>query len=330
MKELFPGIYQLVLPLTGFDPDSMNAYLFRDNDGYTIIDTGWDTQALVKSVQEQLSENNIRFSEIRRVLVTHCHLDHFGMIGRYKKENNAVIYQHENESSLIKVRFSGGDRYWPLTEEFLRTNGMPESELTPTSFQLPPVSYLPDTDVPLKGGEIINVGNYHLKVINTPGHTPGHCSFYEPDKKLLFSGDVLLPTIATNAAMHVQHIVNPINQYLDSIRELQKLDIDLVLPGHEDVFSGHRKRIDELIRHSIKKSRNIVNSFQDSVPKTAYEVSKLIAWSSDKKTNNWTRLSDWDKRFAVLQTIAHLDELAYSGKLIKLSKSGTTCYQKPG
>jgi glyoxylase-like metal-dependent hydrolase (beta-lactamase superfamily II) len=329
MKEIFPGIYQMVLPLPGFSPDSMNVYLFRGNDGYTIIDTGWDTQVLVKSVHDQLSEQNIRFSDIKRILITHCHLDHFGMIGRYKEENNATIYYHQNEINLIKIRFSHGDQYWPLTEEFLRTNGMPASELTPTEFQLPPVSYLPDPDVLLHGGEVISAGNYSLKVINTPGHTPGHCSYYEPENKLLFSGDVLLPTIVTNAAMHVQHTINPIQQYLDSIRELQKLEVNLVLPGHEDIFSGHSKRIEELIQRNLKKNRSIFQSFQDSAPKTAYEVSKLIAWSSDNKTNNWTRLSDWDKRFAVLQTIAHLDGLAYAGKLTKLNQNGTIYYQKP-
>jgi glyoxylase-like metal-dependent hydrolase (beta-lactamase superfamily II) len=331
MKEIFPGIYQLVLPLPGFNPDTMNMYLLRDTAGYTIIDTGWDTQVLLKSVQDQLAELDIPFSDIKRILITHCHRDHLGMIGRYKQENNARVYMHQNEIELIKIRFSQVDNYWPMTEHFLMMqHGMPASELAPTKVQLPAISFLPDPDVLLRGGEEIPVGDYILRVINTPGHTPGHCSYYEPQKKLLFSGDVLLPTIDTNAALHVQHIKNPIHQYLDSIRALKDLDIDLVLPGHEDVFSGHRQRIDEIIQHNLKKSQGILSSFQDASPRTAYQVSKLIALSADKKRDNWTRLSDFDKRFAVLQTIAHLDELAYAGKLTKLDQDGTIYYQKPG
>jgi glyoxylase-like metal-dependent hydrolase (beta-lactamase superfamily II) len=328
MKEIFPGIYQLVLPLPGFSPNSINVYLFRDNNGYTVIDTGWDTPALVKSIQDQLSEFNIRFGEIKRVLVTHCHVDHLGMIGRYKKENNASIYFHKNETGLIKIRFTGGDHYWPMTEQFLKTHGMPESELTPPKFQLPSVDSLPEADVLLQGGELIPVGAYNLKVINTPGHTPGHSAYYEPQKKLLFCGDVLLPTIVTNAALHVQHTINPIRQYLDSLQELQKLEIDWILPGHEYIFSGHRKRIDELVNHNLKKSRDIFNTFGDSAPKTAYEVSQLLAWSPETKGATWARLSDWDKRFAVLQTIAHLEELACAGKLTKIAQDDKMYYRK--
>ncbi|MBN1191383.1 MAG: MBL fold metallo-hydrolase [Dehalococcoidales bacterium] len=330
MKEILPGIYQLVLPLPGFNPDTMNMYLLRDKDGYTIIDTGWDTQVLVRSVHDQLSEFDMSFSDIKRILITHCHRDHLGMIGRYKKENNACIYLHQNEIELMKIRFSQGDKYWPMTEAFLQTNGMPSSELTPTGLQLPAVFYLPDPDIVLHGGEVISVGDYRLKVINTPGHTPGHCSYYEQEKKLLFSGDVLLPTIDTNAALHVQHIQNPIRQYLDSILALKEIEVDLVLPGHEDVFSGHCQRIDAIVQHNIKKSQDVFKLFRDSTPKTSYEISKLIALSADKKTDNWIRLSGWDKRFAVLQTTAHLDELAYAGRLTKSVRDGTIYYQKPG
>jgi glyoxylase-like metal-dependent hydrolase (beta-lactamase superfamily II) len=337
MKEILPGLFQLVLPLPGFSPDSMNVYLFRgsgrdggrNGDGYTIIDTGWDTEALVKSVQDQLAEYSISFSEIKQVLITHCHVDHLGMIGRYKKENGARICYHQNEVDLIKIRFTGGDHYWPMTEQFLQTNGMPAAELTPTRFQLPSVTSIPAADVFLKGGEVISLGDYNLKAVNTPGHTPGHTAYYEPGKKLLFGGDVLLPTIVTNAALHVQHSLNPIRQYLDSLRELYKLEVELVLPGHEYIFRDHRRRIDDLIKHNLKKNRDIYNTFHDSLPKSAYQVSQLLAWSPETGDTSWSRLSDWDKRFAVLQTIAHLEELAYTGKLTKLTKEQKVLYYRP-
>ena len=100
MKEILPDIYQLNLSLPGFSPDSMNVYLLKCKDGFTAIDTGWDTPVLVKSVQDQLSEFKIKMSDIKQVLITHCHVDHMGLIARYKVENNARLSIHKNEIDL--------------------------------------------------------------------------------------------------------------------------------------------------------------------------------------------------------------------------------------
>ena len=166
-----------------------------------------------------------------------------------------------------------------------------------------------------------------MKVVNTPGHTAGHISLYEPTRKFLFSGDVLLPTIATNAALHVQHINNPLQQYLHSLQTLKEMDIETILPGHEYVFSNHRRRIEELFKHHQAKAEEIWKVFADGQPKTAYDVSRILSWSPKTKTVTWPSLSGWDKRFAVLQTIAHLEIMAEDKKLTRFSKDGKLYYR---
>lgn len=327
MKEVLPGVYQMTLTLSGFNPGSINVYIIRDDEGYSIIDTGWDMPAAVESMKEQLAEAGIRYTDIRRVIVTHCHVDHLGMIGRFKKSHQAVIYMHENEIELTRLRFNDGDQYIPMTDQFLLTHGVPRSELTPPEFQIPAIPDLTDPDILLKGGEEIPIGQYCLRVINTPGHTAGHISLYEPRSKFIISGDVLLPTIATNAAFHVQHIQNPLQKYLNSILTLKELDIDLVLPGHEYIFSNHRQRIDELVLHHQKKDEGIEKAFTDRQPHTAYEISQELFWSLKARTIAFPHLSGWDKRFAVLQTIAHLEELAGSGQITRFSVDGTIYYR---
>jgi glyoxylase-like metal-dependent hydrolase (beta-lactamase superfamily II) len=329
MKEVLPGVYQITLTLSGFNPGSINIYLIRDDIGYALIDTGWDMPAAVASMEEQLASAGIRYTDIKRVFITHCHVDHLGMIGRLKRSHNAVIYLHENETELIKLRFNDGDQFIPMTDMFLLTHGVPPSELTPPEFQIPAIPDLTDPDIFLKGGEEIPVGEYRLKVINTPGHTPGHISFYEPRSKFIVSGDVLLPTIATNAAFHVQHIQNPLRKYLNSILTLRELDIGFVLPGHEYIFSNHRQRIDELVQHHHKKDEGIWKVYSNSQPHTAYEVSQELFWSLKARNIAFPQLSGWDKRFAVLQTIAHLEELAFDGLLTRFSSEGIFFYQPP-
>jgi glyoxylase-like metal-dependent hydrolase (beta-lactamase superfamily II) len=330
MKEIIPGIYLITLTLSGFSPGSVNIYLIRTDDGYLAIDTGWDSPPSFQSLEKHLAEIGARFTDIKQVIVTHCHIDHLGMIVRLKQSHNAKIYFHQNETDLIKIRFSGGDNLLPLTDKFLQSHGFPKAELPPPEVLLPVPNNLAATpaDVLLHGGEEIAAGKYVLRVINTPGHTQGHISLYEPSEKLLFSGDVLLPTIATNAALHVQHIINPLQQYLDSLKALKELDVKLVLPGHEHPFSNHRERIDELLQLHLQKEKEIWKAMNDRQPKTAYDVSRILSWSPRTGSNNWPNLSGWDKRFAVLQTIAYLETLRFSQKAARNFSDGVFYYVK--
>ncbi len=329
MKEVLPGIYQITLTLSGFSPGSVNTYLIRDNGGFVIIDTGWDAPPSVQSLGKQLAEIGAGLPDIKRAIITHCHIDHLGLISRLKRLYQTKIYLHQKEMDLIKIRFSGGDNFLPMTDKFLKSHGVPEAELPPPEIQIPTTNNLVSTepDILLQGGEEISAGKYTLKVINTPGHTPGHITLYEPEKKFLFSGDMLLPTIATNAALHVQHIRNPLQQYLNSLLTLKELEIDLVLPGHEYIFTHHRKRIEELFKHHREKAEEIRKILTDSQPKTAYDVSRILSWSPQTGTTTWNNLSGWDKRFAVLQTIAHLEVLAGENVLTGFSKDGKLYYR---
>ncbi len=330
MILIFPDIYQMTLTLSGFNPGSVNTYIIKTPEGLTAIDTGWDSPPSLQSMQAQLGEIGAGLSDINQVILTHCHIDHMGLIVRLKQSHPVKLYLHEKEIDLIKIRFTDGDNFLPMTDKFLQSHGFPAAELTPPEVQLPIPLNLGAVrpDVYLHGGETINVGQYNLKVVNTPGHTPGHIALYEPAKKFLFSGDMLLPTIATNAAVHVQHIPFPLQQYLDSLITLRQLEIETVLPGHEEVFHNARQRIDELLSNHERKAQQIYAVFADGKARTAYEVSQVLAVSPRTKKNVWAGLTGWDKRFAVLQTIAHLESLRFNHKLTLEVTGGVNHYRR--
>jgi glyoxylase-like metal-dependent hydrolase (beta-lactamase superfamily II) len=329
MKEVLPDVFQINLTLSGFSPDSVNMYLIKTDDGFLSIDTGWDSPPSLKSLEDQLAEIGASLTDIKQVIITHCHIDHLGMIVRLKKLSNPKLYIHYKEMELIKIRFSGGDNFLPMTDKFLKKHGVPESELPPPEIQLP----IPDDlasispDELLHGGEQIAAGRYTLKVVHAPGHTPGHIVLFEPQKKFVFSGDLLLPTISTNAAFHVQHIRNPLQKYLKTLLKLKKMDIHQVLPGHEYIYTNPGERIDKLILHNKEKTDEILNVFKHGQPKTAYQVSRVLSWSPLSKTSNWNNLTGWDKRFAVLQSISHLEALKYAKILTRVSRDGRVYYR---
>jgi len=332
MKEVLSGIYQLTLTMSGFPPGAVNSYLIQDNNGYLMIDTGWDTPPSLQGLENQMSELGADLPDIKSVAVTHAHVDHFGLTPRLKHTYQAKIYLHRKELDLIRFRYSHRDRFLSSMDKFLRTHGFPEAELTPPEIQIPASDSLSSTspDILLEGKEEIFAGEYSFRVINTPGHTPGHVSFYEPKKKILFSGDTLLPTIATNAALHIQHFPDSLQQHLNSLLTLRQLDINLVLPGHGEVFSNHRQRIEELLHHHEQRKGEIRSALVGGLPKTAYEVSRLISWSPQTGADAWNHLASLDKRFAVLQTIGYLELLIKENVLIGFSEAGKLYYRYRG
>ena len=250
MKEIIPGIYQLQLPMGDFPPGHVNAYLVRGDKGYVLIDTGWDTEELSTSFEQQLAEFDISIDDIYQILLTHSHTDHGGRAGKLSRQSKAPIYLHKMEIDIIKSRFTCadnlcGDRFLKLTDQLLGTHGVPSHELGKPYPLLPEIRMLPLPDVTLDGGEIISAGIFNFQVIWTPGHSPGHVCYYEPVHKLLFSGDHVMLSIVPTVSLHLQHNTDPLDNYLRSIDEINRLEVGLVLPGHGELFSNLSRRIQD-------------------------------------------------------------------------------------
>jgi len=158
------------------------------------------------------------------------------------------------------------------------------------------VKYVAPTppDVTLNGGEEVTAGDFTFRVLWTPGHSPGHICLYEPARKVLLSGDHILPGITPNVGLHPQSGTDPLGDYLRSLKEIRKMDISLVLPGHEEPFADVGKRIGELIRHHQQRNSNIIAKIRTE-PKTAYQIatassgSHQAAASGGRACRLWTR-----------------------------------------
>lgn len=329
MTEVTPGIHWLKLPITlpESPPTHVNAYLVQGDRGYLLIDTGWNTDETLDSLRKYLTGIGADIRDISQIVVTHVHPDHYGLAGRVKRMSGAVLALNDIEKGFIESRYINMDTLLEQTSNWLGINGVPTDELADirnatVGLEQLVVPIYPD--VTLHGGETISIGAFTFQVLLTPGHSSGHVCLYEPKKKVLISGDHILPTITPNIGSHPQSIANPLSQYLNSLNDLKQLDVGLILPGHESPFTKLKPRIDELIRHHEQRNLEILTAVKNQA-KTAYQIAREITWGV---TASWQDMPLFHKRLAISETLAHLELMTINGQIGKLSKDGMIYYRQ--
>ncbi len=328
--EVIDGIYRLKLPLpiTGTTLGHINAYLVRGDDGYLLVDAGWHDSRVFDSLGQQLADIGVDVGLISSIVVTHIHPDHYGLVGELKKLAPAArFYLHRLEKELIETRYINMDELLQQTAHWLLNNGVPPEEVPGLqTASVGAVQFVAPTmpDVTLEGGEMIDAGDFHFRVFWSPGHSPGHICLYEPEKKILLSGDHILPTITPNIGLHPQSGANPLGKYLQSVAELGNLEVKLVLPGHEDPFSAFEKRVEELIWHHHQRSTIILDKLLAGAM-TAYQIAQQVDWQGGL---GWNRLPRLHKRLALFETLSHLELMRSDGRAEKLSRDGIIYYQR--
>jgi len=257
MAEVIPGIHRLQLPIPFGSLGHINPYLIQLEGGYLLIDTGWNTEEVFNSLKEQLAEIGISLEDIKQILITHIHRDHYGLVGKLKQLSQAEITTHYADKELIESRYINLENLLQQVGKLPHSHGLPQDELSELKrASMGMLKYVSPTmpDVMLQGSETISTRLFNFQVIWTPGHSPGHICLYEPVKKVLFSGDHLLPTISPHIGFHPQSSKNPLGDYINSLNKIKQLDVNLVLPGHEKPFTNLATRIEGLIKHHTQRS----------------------------------------------------------------------------
>jgi len=328
--EIIPGIYQLRLPIpsTSNQISHVNVYLVQGNDGCLLIDTGWNIPKSFSILEEQLRELGFGFEDITQIIITHMHGDHYGLSGKLKELSQATIALHQVEKALVDSRYVNLDDFAAEITGWLHLNGVPEIEVHHLEMALQGEKKLVSTilpDIVLQDGDEIPFGSFNFEVLWTPGHSPGHICLYEPVRRVLLSGDHILPTIFTNVGLYPHSGDNPLGDYLNSLEAIEQLEVDIVLPAHEDVFTDLKQRIQHIYHHHEERREAIIEVLKEGA-KTAYEISQRIPWILNGITMSFAELPPFDKRLAVMSALAHLELLHIGGEVEKSPRNGTMLY----
>jgi len=328
MTEILPGIYQLKVPIANNPLGHTNIYLLKGEGGCVMIDAGIQSDEAVKALRQQLAETGVELSRIATLIVTHGHGDHIGLAGYVREITGARMAMHAVEISRLPAALQNPIARW--TDVWLRSSGIPDNgqpdRQAPHSFPLPP-----HPDISLEDGQIIDRFGLNLQVILTPGHAPGHICLYDRDRKILFSGDHVLPVTTPNIGLRpggtgMDPDNNPLVDYLASLEKVDRLDATMVMPAHEHIFNDLHRRVAELVAHHKYRNEEIIAALA-SAPKTAYQVSEKITWMPETGGVDFHHLHYWNQRMAVSETLSHLQALRTTGKVVRFGREGVVYYQ---
>ncbi|MGA2310032.1 MAG: MBL fold metallo-hydrolase [Candidatus Bathyarchaeia archaeon] len=205
--EIVEGIHKV-------DGVNANVYLIIDGGELAVVDTGMPKNA--EKILDYVQRISQQSSNISRILLTHCHVDHVGSAFELKRLTNAKVGVHEEDADFVS-----GKKTLPSPKGF---TGVLFKAMSPF-FKFKPVE--PDTILQ----ENDKVGR--LTVIHTPGHTPGSVSLYDPERKVLFVGDTIRFANGKISGPQERFTLD-MQQALQSVKKISRLDFDLMLSGHGD------------------------------------------------------------------------------------------------
>jgi len=309
IEKVGTQLYRIEIPLPESPLKSINSYLIKAQDRNLIIDTGMNREECLSAMMSGLRELAV---DIRKTdfFITHLHSDHLGLVSSLATDSS-TIYFNQPDADRLKAGIVLEDLM-----DFARLNGFPEDELQTIPYTHPGFKFRakgPLSFHVLKEGDTLRVSDYVFHCVETPGHSKGHMCLYEPSKKIFVAGDHILRDITPNILL-MSDEWDPLKAYLESLDKVYQLDIELVLPGHREVFRDPKERIQELKDHHRKRLDEIIAILKKG-EMNAFQVASRMTW--DIVYDSWDLFPVSQKWFATGEAISHLKYLEENGAIRK-------------
>jgi glyoxylase-like metal-dependent hydrolase (beta-lactamase superfamily II) len=308
MDELLGGIRRLTFPLP-LGIRHVHCYLLPGDDGWTLVDTGLglpDAAARWEPVLRELD------APITRIAVTHFHPDHAGGGADAKVLTGAHVLQGAHDYEQC-VRVWGSEDWSERLATYLCAHGLPEAvaaELRHESHTFAPFIRFARGPEPLREGDDVD----GWRVLELPGHADGHICLLRDG--VLVAGDHLLGVITPTVGLYPESRPDPLGDYQASLRRTIELAPRVALPGHGEPVSDPAGRARALLEHHASRLDETAAALGVE-PRSAYDVS-LVLFGTNLDANN--------RRFALAETLAHLERLVHEGRAARTGDGGEVSY----
>lgn len=323
VTEVAEGVLWLRVPLP-LRLDHVNVYALDDGDGWTVIDTGFDT-AEARAVWESLLAGPLAGKPVRRLVGTHHHPDHIGLAGWFGERGVELTTTRTAWLYARMLTLDVQEEHSPETLAFYRAAGMDPGIYDRLATRRPynfadVVAPLPAGFTRLVEGGHIRMGGRDWRVRMGNGHAPEHATFWSEDDRLVIGGDQLLPGISPNIGVYsTEPEADPLAEWLESCRRFLPLadDTHFVLPGHKLPFTGLPLRLHQLIENHDHALERLLAHLDE--PRRGGECFPPI----------FKRPIEAEiYGMALAETIAHLNHLWHTGRATRREVDGVWLWQK--
>jgi glyoxylase-like metal-dependent hydrolase (beta-lactamase superfamily II) len=322
------GIHRLAIP-TPFMVGRVNAYLIEDSP-LTLVDSGPNSAKALDELEQALAAHGHRVEDIELLVVSHQHIDHFGLAAILQRRSGAQVAALDEVAPFLAGYGQEAELDDLFAERLMLRHGIPPEVVTvlrAVSAGFRAWGSAVEVTRPLADGSTVELRDRTLRVLHRPGHSPSDTVLVDESRSIMLAADHLIAHISSNpllarplgASSEVAYDgprPQALLTYIDSLEKTRAMDLSLVLPGHGRPITDHVALIDERFRLHRRRAEKI-NRLIAAQPRTAHEVAQEL-WGDVAVTQAFLTLSE---------VLGHVDLLLGDGAVIEDEKDGVVRFR---
>ncbi|PWE32313.1 MBL fold hydrolase [Maritimibacter sp. 55A14] len=311
--ELAEGVLWMRLPLP-MALDHVNVYALREDDGWTVIDTGFASRRS-REIWGRIMAGPLEGRPVTRVIATHHHPDHIGLAGWMQSEFGAELWTTRTAWLFARMlMLDEQDRPAQETLAFWRSAGMDAEIYAQRAAERPfnfadIVAPMPLGFRRIRQGDSVTMGGRVWDVHIGNGHAPEHATFWCRDAPLVIAGDQIIASISPNLGVYAtEPEADPVAEWLEACTRLSALarEDHLVLPGHKLPFTGLPVRMRQLIDNHHGALARLLDHLDR--PRSAADCFAPLF-------KREIRAGEYG--LALVESVAHLNHLLQTGQAVR-------------
>jgi glyoxylase-like metal-dependent hydrolase (beta-lactamase superfamily II) len=317
------GVHCLAIP-TPFAVGRVNCYLVED-EPLTLIDAGPNSATSLTAMEAALAEHGRSVEQLERIVVTHQHIDHIGLVQILAERSGAEVCALDALAPWLADYRRQMDENDAFAAEIMLRNGIPQDvvhALRAVSASFRAWGAAARVTRPLAEGELLAFASRSWRVLHRPGHSPSDTVFLDEQSGELFGGDHLIKHISSNPLIsrplsgEDDERPKALMTYLDSLRKTGDIELSVVYAGHGEPIEGHRTLIDQRLRMHERRAEKLHGLIAER-PRNAYELAQAM-WGNVAVTQAFLTLSE---------VLGHVDLLLDAGRVSEREHDGVVRFE---